>query len=126
MYSKRESVIARGGWSLAKSGCPGIEWSWAAKEYTPIDPTELYCEWDEAKFTTKARQYRLDRGLPEIPEYNGMTEDRIQRLCQKADEKRYGKKTKKQMKEESKLRLERAQTSATRKYLMRQEWIDQK
>ncbi len=126
IYKDKPGVIARGGWSNAKSGCPGIEWSKEAKAYTPIDPTELYCDWDEAKFTTKAREYRKDRNMPEIAEYDGLPEDMILKLCAKADEKRYGKKTKKEIKQETKLRLDRIRTSSTRKFLMKQEWIDEK
>lgn len=126
MYANKEGVIARGGWSLAKSGLPGIEWSYDAKSYTTVDPTELYCDWEEAKFTSKARQYRQDRGLPEIPEYDGLPEKMIVSLCKKADEKRYGKKTKKQIKEETQIRLKRIKTSNTRKYLMKVEWVEQK
>ena len=124
-YAEKEGVKARGGWSLAKSGLPGIEWSFDAKTFTPVDPVELYCEWEEAKYTTKAREFRKDRGLPEIAEYDGLPEDMILTLCAKADEKRYGKKTKKQIKQETKLRLDRIRTSNTRKHLMKLEWIDQ-
>lgn len=125
IFAEKEGVKARGGWSLAKSGLPGIEWSYEAKQYTPVDPTELYCDWDEAKFTTKAREYRQDRRMPEIAEYDGLPEDMVLKLCAKADEKRYGKKTKKEIKQETKLRLDRIRTSSTRKYLMKQEWIDE-
>ena len=124
MFAELPSVKARDGWSLAKSGMPGIEWSKEAKQYTPIDPTELYCEWNEAKFTSRARSYRKDRNLPEIPEYDGLPEKMIVSLMEKADEKRYGKKTSRLIKEEAKSRIERVKTSAARNHIIRLEWIN--
>lgn len=125
LINQNQTLKINGGWALAKSGMPGIEWTDEAKAYTPINPTEFFCEWDEVKFTTKAREYRQDRNLPEIPEYDGLPEKMIQSLMKKADEKRYGKRTKRQIQEETRDRLIRARNSAARYHIIRLEWIDE-
>ncbi len=125
MINQNQTLKINGGWALAKSGMPGIEWTDEAKAYTPVNPTEFFCEWDEVKFTTKAREYRKDRNLPEIPEYDGLPENMIESLMKKADEKRYGKKTKKQIQEEARDRLIRARNSVARYHIIRLEWIEE-
>ena len=92
-YSVLKNLQERDGWTVAKSGTPDIEWSPEALYYTVTDPTIFY-EWPETRYTTKARVYRKDRGLPEIPEYEGLSEEEITFLCEKADAQTYGAKSK--------------------------------
>lgn len=92
-YSVLKNLQERDGWTVAKSGTPDIEWSPEALYYTVTDPTIFY-EWPETRYTTKARAYRKDRGLPEIPEYEGLSEEEITFLCEKADAQTYGVKSK--------------------------------
>lgn len=88
-YSVLKKVMEKGGWTVAKSGYPGIEWSEDAKYYTATHP-DAFFEWDEIKYTSAARKYRQDRGYPEIDAYIGKTEDEIKEICAKADFQAFG------------------------------------
>lgn len=88
-YSTLAKPEKRRGWSVAKGGTPQIKWSKSAKYYQPIDPTE-YFDRPENRYTTKARQYRKDLGIPELSEYDDMTEEEIVAFCKKADAEKRG------------------------------------
>ena len=84
-YRILNKTEGRNGWTVAKAGTPKIKWSQEAKYYQPIDPFE-YFERPENRYTTKARQFRKDQGLPELSEFDGMTEEEIVDFCERADE----------------------------------------
>ena len=50
-----------------------------------IKPQEFFEE-DGHKYTTAAKVFRKDAGLPEIPEYEGLTEEQKMLKCKMADE----------------------------------------
>lgn len=78
----------RNGWSVAKSGFPYCEFTKDAKYYTPIPPEEYFAEL-EHRYTSKARLFRQENNLPEIPEYAGLSEEKIVELCQSQDKKKF-------------------------------------
>lgn len=88
-FSVHDTVLSNSGWSVALMGKPKIDWSYKIKHTTPMPPRE-YFELPENRYTTKARNFRKDAGFPEIPEYEGLSEERIQQACAKADEEKYG------------------------------------
>lgn len=83
-YSVLKKVEKRHGWSVAKGGTPFCEFTKEANYYQPIDPVEFFSRVDQ-KYKTKARQFRKDYGIPEISEYEGLSEEQIESLCEKAD-----------------------------------------
>lgn len=83
-YSVLRKVEKRHGWTVCKSGSPFCNFTKEANYYTPIDPEEFFARVDQ-KYKTKARQFRKDYNLPEIPEYEGLSEEEIEELCVKAD-----------------------------------------
>lgn len=88
-YRKFRNVRARDGWTLAKRGRPYIIWKNILRSHQYVDAGE-YFEMPENRYTSLARSYRDDLGLPEIPEYEGLSEEKIQELCRKADIRKYG------------------------------------
>ena len=100
-YSVLKKLQERNGWTVAKSGSPNIEWSAEAKYYTATHPTTFF-EWPEIRYTTRAREYRKSMGLPELEEFQGLSEEKIQEFCEKADAQIFGPKTKGQLMEEKK------------------------
>ena len=81
-FKAEHNVKARRGWSDAKHGQPNIIWSILAKDSDTVDPEE-YFSWPENRYTKLAYQYRKDMDLPEIPEFEGMTEEEAHRYLQK-------------------------------------------
>lgn len=73
-----------GCWSDAKVGFPKCTFSKEAKEWLGMDP-HIYFEMPEHRYTTNARQFRKDNGIEEITEYQGLSEEKIENLCIKAD-----------------------------------------
>lgn len=76
-------------WSAACIGFPMIKFSKEAKKCDRVYPNE-YFAWPENRYTSLARKYRQDVGDTEIPEYQGLSEEKIQELCKKADEEKQG------------------------------------
>lgn len=91
------SDITRGGYSNAKSGYPYFKWTEEALECIQTHPAIYFTEWSPQKYTTKAREFRKSAGYPEIPELVGLPEDRITKICHKADSALYGNKTQQQI-----------------------------
>lgn len=84
-YREKIGVKRNFGWSFWKFGYPQIKWSASAKDCEVKHPQE-YFELTEKRYTTMARTFRKDGGLPEIPEYQNLSEEKIKEICQKADE----------------------------------------
>lgn len=84
-HSELNSVKLNGGYSNWKIGMPKISWSNLAKMCDMKKPEEYFTQpW--VKYTSFARKYRKDAGKDEIDEYKDLSEEKIQELCQKADE----------------------------------------
>ena len=90
-FKAEHNVKARRGWSDAKHGQPNIIWSILAKDSDTVDPEE-YFSWPENRYTKLAYQYRKDMDLPEIPEFEGMTEEEILNQCAEFEKSQLGKK----------------------------------
>ena len=84
MFAEFDSVRAIGGWSNWKIGLPEIEWSKQALDYE-LHPPSVYFSLPANKYTTNARKFRQENKLPEIPEYQKLSEDKIKQMCKKAD-----------------------------------------
>ena len=82
-----QTVRKNAGWTRAKSGYPYIEWSNAAKICDCISPQE-YFEMIENRYGCEAREFRHMAGLPEIPEYQGLSEEKITQLTRKFDKEK--------------------------------------
>lgn len=89
-FKSKHNKKARRGWSDAKHGQPNIIWSVLAKDSDKVDPEE-YFSWPENRYTKLAYQYRKDMDLPEIPEYEGMTEDEIIAQCAEFEKSQLGR-----------------------------------
>ena len=85
MYREIDAVKKNFGWSNWKQGYPNVKWTKVAKVCDVRPPAE-YFEQTEKRYTTMARTFRKEAGLPEIPEYEGLSEEKIQEICKKADE----------------------------------------
>ena len=83
-YAEFASVIQNEGYAKWKRGYPKIKWSKAAL-INDSHPAREYFELPEHRYTTKAREFRQYTNTPEIPEYEGLTEEEIVELCKKAD-----------------------------------------
>ena len=79
MYREIEAVKKNSGWSNWKKGYPSVKWSKVSKVCDNYPPQE-YFELPEKRYTTMARTFRKEAGLPEIPEYEGLTEKKIQEI----------------------------------------------
>lgn len=79
-----DGVLQNGGYSWWKHGYPKIRWSRAATMCEKINPKEFF-EQPEQRYTTLARQFRQDLELPEIPEFEDLSEEKIKEINQKAD-----------------------------------------
>lgn len=86
-YSVLDKVVERRGWSCAKSGKPKITFNKKAKLSYCVAPEDFFNS-PEERLTTLAREYRKDVGLPEIPEYEGLSESKIRELCKKVDKEK--------------------------------------
>lgn len=82
---RNKSVLDNNKYSHWKVGVPKIKWSKAMLECEERDAGE-YFELKEHRYTSAARMYRKAFGLPEIPEYDGLSDEKITELCKKADE----------------------------------------
>lgn len=80
-----DGVRRNHGYSQWKQGYPKIKWSTLSKSCEVKKPEEFF-EQDSERYTTAARQFRQVAGFPEIPEYQDLSEDKIQELCQRADQ----------------------------------------
>ena len=76
-------------WSSAFLGYPMIKFSKEAKKCDRVYANEFFA-WPENRYTSLAREYRQDVGDPEIPEYEGLSEEKIEELCKKADAEKIG------------------------------------
>lgn len=95
MYRELDAVRRNGGWSNWKKGYPSVKWSRVSKVCDNRPPAE-YFEQTEQRYTSLARAFRKEVGLPEIPEYEGLSEEKIAEICKKADNVEYSKLTVKQ------------------------------
>lgn len=84
-FAENETVRKNFGWSTFKRGVPTVKWSDQALLCDEIKPQEFFEE-DGHKYTTAAKVFRKDAGLPEIPEYEGLTEEQKMLKCKMADE----------------------------------------
>lgn len=80
-----DGVLQNGGYSWWKHGAPKIRWSRVATICEKLSPKDFF-EQEEQRYTTLARQFRQDLELPEIPEFEGLTEEQIKEINQKADD----------------------------------------
>ena len=85
-YSVYRTVKKNGGWSMAKSGYPKMDWSSKALMCTEIEP-EVFFSLEEYRYTSDAKDFRIDNGLPEIPEFSGLTDEEIDSICESADKR---------------------------------------
>lgn len=85
MYRELDAIKKNSGWSNWKQGYPQIKWTKVAKVCDSRPPAE-YFEQPEKRYTSMARTFRKEAGLPEIPEYEGLSEEKILEICKKADE----------------------------------------
>lgn len=83
-WSQFTAVEEKHGYSDAKMGTPKITWTKDATNVLHIPASEFYAM-PEHRYTTKARKYRQDAGLPEIPEFMGLSEEKILEIMEKAD-----------------------------------------
>lgn len=125
-YSETDTAKANRGWSWAKCGFPKITFTNQAKDCTVVSPEEYFNDWIENRYTTKASEFRKDAGLPEIEEYAILTESQIKKVQKLADEKRYGKKTKKQQLEDARWRQANARSALIRAHIRKMDYIEQK
>lgn len=116
-YAVLDRVVSRNGWSCAKSGKPKITFNKKATLTYRIAP-DIFFNSPEERLTTLARIYRQDVGLPEIPEYEGLPEDKIQELCKRIDKEKGRALTKSQLKRKEANRLHREKYKLTREALM--------
>lgn len=76
------------GWSAAKIGVPKAVFTKEAKEVVTASPDE-YFSWPENRYTTNARNYRRDTGQDEIPEFEGLSEEKIEEINNEFDKKKF-------------------------------------
>lgn len=84
IYRTFDCFQKNGHWSPAKIGFPKMTFSKEALDCLQMDPHEFF-EDPEFRYTTKARNFRKDNNLDEIPEYAGLSEEKILELCDRAD-----------------------------------------
>ena len=106
-------------WSSAFLGYPMIKFSREAKNCDRVYANEFFA-WPENRYTSLARNYRQDVGDPEIPEYEGLSEEKIQELCKKADEEKKGPQSPHQKAREASNERKRIKHQEARHALMRQ------
>lgn len=94
-FSEIKSVRDNFGYSTWKNGFPYIEWSKVMKVYD-IYPPEDYFALPENRYTTAARTFRKDANMPEIPEFENLSEEKILEICAKADQLQINKLTSRQ------------------------------
>lgn len=83
--SFRDGVVrANHGWSKWRTGVPKIKFSGKMLD-CEVKPTQEYFELPEHKFTSLARIFRKEFNLPEIPEFEGKTEEEIKAITDIAD-----------------------------------------
>lgn len=88
-YADFQKVKDLEGWCQAKIGYPQFKFSKEALYCLKIRPREFF-ESPENRYTTLARTFRKDVGIPEIEEYKGLPEEKIEELCKQADVQKYG------------------------------------
>lgn len=86
-YTVLDRVVDRDGWTCAKSGNPKMTFNKKATLTYRIDP-QIFFNSPEERLTTLAREYRKDVGIPEIPEYEGLPEEKIKDICKKIDKEK--------------------------------------
>lgn len=101
------------GWSKWKTGVPKVQFSKKMLD-CEVKPTEEYFELPENKFTSMARIFRKEFNLPEIPEFEGKTEEEIKAITDIADEEKLAglpqkKKTRKRINDRNKIINKKAQ-----------------
>lgn len=72
-------------WTWAKKGYPRMEFTTDAKMCIKQTAEEFFSE-PPLKYCSAARAFRKSVGLPEIPEFDGLPEERVQKYCQEIDE----------------------------------------
>lgn len=97
LFAEIKSIKDNYGYSNWKKGYPWVDWANVTKIYD-IYPPQDYFELPEIRYTTAARTFRKDAGLPEIPEYADLEESKILEYCKKADKINLDKLTSKQRK----------------------------
>lgn len=118
-YSVIRDLVGRDSWTVAKSGYPQIYWSKEAKRYSATNPT-IYFERPETRMTSLARAYRADRNFPEIPEFEGKTDEEILVICRMADDLLYGKPSKGQILQDAKNQRTREKNRMGRRYVIQE------
>lgn len=88
-YTRFKEVRDLEGWSQAKLGYPFFKFSKQATFCLKVRPRE-YFEQPENRYTSLARKFRKDLGIPEIAEYKDLPEEKIEELCKAADVERHG------------------------------------
>ena len=83
-YSLSNLSREKGGFSKWKRGFPKVLWTKAALDCDNYDPGAYFSK-REHKYTSNARKYRKNKGLPEIEEFEGLSEEKIQEICEAAD-----------------------------------------
>lgn len=119
----QKTIDERGAtWSQAKFGEPRCIFTGEALETIRMNPKEFF-ELSEYRYTASAREYRQDAGLPEIPEYAKLSEDKIRALCENAEVKaKVNLKDIYQFRQQKKNRERKKQANIL---LMRQEDLDE-
>lgn len=90
IYRTFDCFQKNGHWSPAKIGYPKCTFSKEAMDCLRMEPKDFF-EDPEYRYTSNARQFRKDNNLSEIPEYEGLDEEKILELCDRADFIRAGK-----------------------------------
>lgn len=87
-FAEYQTIIENYGYSSWKKGYPKIKWSKAAL-VNDSHPAVDYFSLPEHRYTTKAREFRKIANLPEIPEYENLSEEEITELCKRADKREF-------------------------------------
>lgn len=85
MYQEIAGIKKNSGYSNWKIGFPKVKWSQLAK-YCDVRYPKDYFDQPEIRYTTAARRFRREASLPELPEFETLTEEEILKICKKADE----------------------------------------
>lgn len=81
----KEAQKYKKNWTWAKKGYPKMEFTTDAKMCIRMTAEDFFSE-PPLKYCSTARKFRQSAGLPEIPEFDGLPEEKIQKYCQEIDE----------------------------------------